>query len=75
MFKHCNADTSSTPSATLATPSRANTEEVDARDVLAELYELLEMYSPAWYTEEHHRRAKLALQGPDSTRQQRKKAH
>lgn len=30
-------------------------------DVLSELRNLLEDYSPAWYTEEHHRRVELAL--------------
>jgi hypothetical protein len=29
--------------------------------VLRELYELLEDYAPAWYTEEHHQRAAGAL--------------
>jgi hypothetical protein len=29
--------------------------------VLAELFVLLEDYAPAWYTEEHHRRAIAAL--------------
>ena len=31
------------------------------RVVLHELYLLLEDYAPAWYTEEHHRRALNAL--------------
>jgi len=31
-------------------------------DVLAELFNLLEQYAPAWYTEEHHQRAIEALQ-------------
>jgi len=29
--------------------------------VLRELYELLEDYAPAWYTEEHHTRVAAAL--------------
>lgn len=29
--------------------------------VLRELYDLLEQYAPAWYTEEHHERAESAL--------------
>jgi hypothetical protein len=29
--------------------------------VLRELYELLEDYAPAWYSEEHHERAVAAL--------------
>ena len=32
-----------------------------AREVLAELFELLEDYAPTWYTEEHHNRAVAAL--------------
>jgi hypothetical protein len=31
------------------------------REVLFELRTLLEEYSPAWYTEEHHRRLQSAL--------------
>ena len=31
-------------------------------DVFMELFNLLEEYSPLWYTEEHHRRAKEALE-------------
>jgi len=30
-------------------------------EVLSELRNLLEDYSPPWYTEEHHRRVELAL--------------
>lgn len=32
-----------------------------AVETLAELYELLEEYSPTWYTEEMHHRAEAAL--------------
>jgi hypothetical protein len=32
-----------------------------ASGVLRELFELLEDYAPAWYTEEHHKRATAAL--------------
>jgi hypothetical protein len=32
-----------------------------AREVLEELFLLLEEYAPAWYTEEHHNRALAAL--------------
>lgn len=32
-----------------------------ANVVLQELFELLEDYAPAWYTEEHHQRAAAAL--------------
>jgi hypothetical protein len=31
-------------------------------EALRELYELLEEYAPAWYTEDRHERAKSALQ-------------
>ncbi len=34
---------------------------VNPADVLAELCELLEDFSPHWYTEEHHDRALAAL--------------
>jgi hypothetical protein len=34
-----------------------------AREVLEELFELLEDYAPTWYTEEHHNRAVAALRG------------
>lgn len=30
-------------------------------EALKDLYELLEEYSPAWYTEEHHEKARAAL--------------
>lgn len=30
-------------------------------EALADLHNLLEEYSPAWYTEQHHRRAESAL--------------
>lgn len=32
-----------------------------AREVLEELFLLLEDYAPAWYTEQHHNRAVAAL--------------
>jgi hypothetical protein len=37
-------------------------QEVAAKAALEELYQLLEDYGPAWYTEEHHERAVRALQ-------------
>ena len=47
---------------------RPSNEEADARlqltratDVLLELYELLEIYAPAWYSEHHHETAVSAL--------------
>ena len=33
----------------------------EANVALRELFELLEDYAPAWYTEEHHNRAAAAL--------------
>jgi len=33
----------------------------EANAALRELFELLEDYAPAWYTEEHHNRAAAAL--------------
>jgi hypothetical protein len=30
-------------------------------EALSDLHDLLEDYSPAWYTEEHHRKAESAL--------------
>ena len=30
-------------------------------DALSELYDLLEKYAPAWYTEAHHAKAEFAL--------------
>lgn len=33
------------------------------RQVLEELFQLLEDYAPAWYTEAHHNRAVAALLG------------
>jgi hypothetical protein len=35
--------------------------KVEAGEVLAELYALLEEYGPAWYTQQHHARALAAL--------------
>jgi hypothetical protein len=35
----------------------------DTREVLEELFHLLEEYAPTWYTEEHHNRAVAALLG------------
>ena len=34
----------------------------NAKDVLAELFQLLEEFAPTWYTEDHHNRALAALQ-------------
>jgi len=35
----------------------------NTREVLEELFQLLEEYAPTWYTEEHHNRAVAALLG------------
>ncbi|PYX88953.1 MAG: hypothetical protein DMG68_06720 [Acidobacteria bacterium] len=59
--KHETSQVKSRPSS-LITTQNTDTEKVQAAKVLAELYELLETYSPRWYTEEHHRRAQSALQ-------------
>ena len=37
--------------------------------VFRELFNLLEQYAPAWYTEEHHNRAVAALRVFDESRQ------
>jgi hypothetical protein len=48
--------------ANLITPPELAQEKTEAINVLWELYDLLEMYSPQWYTEEYHRRAESLLQ-------------
>ncbi len=35
------------------------------KDVLKELFDLLEDYAPAWYTEEHRSRVAIAMQESD----------
>jgi hypothetical protein len=52
-----------------STQSRQHSSEVPdakvqlarATDALAELYQLLEDYAPAWYSERHHKKAESAL--------------
>lgn len=39
----------------------SHTSAPTAREVLEELFLLLEDYAPAWYTEQHHNRAVAAL--------------
>ena len=51
-----------TEAANLITPRELAEEKTEAINVLWELYDLLEMYSPQWYTEEYHRRAESVLQ-------------
>jgi hypothetical protein len=46
---------------TLASLPEVNEEPDKGMKLLAELFELLEMYAPQWYTEEHHRQAQLVL--------------
>lgn len=36
-------------------------EDSTPKDVLQEIFQLLEEFGPTWYTEEMHRRAKAAL--------------
>ena len=38
----------------------------ELRKLLEELYKLLEMYAPVWYTEELHNNLLAALKTPDS---------
>jgi hypothetical protein len=48
----------------VSTGSSEDTERIPTtREVLQELFQLLEEYAPTWYTEEHHNRAVAALQG------------
>lgn len=64
--------TQSTASRKLSTQSKANlsslrrhnenkSERTLLIEALSDLHSLLEEYAPAWYTEEHHRKAELAL--------------
>ncbi|MGB7844888.1 MAG: hypothetical protein WBL63_04680 [Candidatus Acidiferrum sp.] len=41
--------------------NRKQLESVDPREVLVELFGLLEEYAPIWYTDEHHNRALATL--------------
>ena len=61
-------NTNSTQQSGPARYRRYSNDEPDAKlelarvkDVLAELYELLEDYAPTWYTEQHHKKAASAL--------------
>jgi len=44
-----------------ATLKRDRPSSTKPTEVLAEIFELLEEYGPAWYTEEHHDRIVAAL--------------
>jgi hypothetical protein len=41
--------------------SSAQTNSARVVEALADLYHLLEEYGPSWYTEEHRRKAEVAL--------------
>jgi len=49
----------------LENPPLSETEQdiPTTREVLEELFQLLEDYAPTWYTEKHHNRAVSALLG------------
>jgi hypothetical protein len=42
-------------------PKHRAAEVLKLREALKMLYDLLEEYAPAWYTEEHHNKAEAAL--------------
>ena len=44
-----------------ASGSEAERQRSRLVDALSDLHDLLEQYGPAWYTEEHHEKAELAL--------------
>lgn len=52
--------------------ARRHTKPVSERtlliEALSDLHNLLEEYAPAWYTEEHHRKAERALHAALATR-------
>jgi hypothetical protein len=43
-------------------------ENQEIREVLEELFVLLEEFAPSWYTEDHRRRAMAALQAGSESR-------
>jgi hypothetical protein len=49
------------PNSAGADPSEDTERVPTTREVLQELFQLLEEYAPTWYTEEHHNRAVAAL--------------
>ena len=49
---------------------RSGQEQKEVLDALKMLFELLEEYAPAWYTEEHHTQALSALQASAERRMQ-----
>jgi hypothetical protein len=57
-----NSETESqVPLSTASRPGEAGLTLLNPSNVLRELFELLEDYAPAWYTEENHDRALAAL--------------
>jgi hypothetical protein len=50
--------------------NRSRQEQEEVLDALKMLFDLLEEYAPAWYTEEHHTQALSALQASAERRQQ-----
>ena len=49
---------------------RSGQEQKDVLDALKMLFDLLEEYAPAWFTEEHHRQALSALEASAGRRLQ-----
>ena len=49
---------------------RVGQEQEQTLDALRTLFDLLEEYAPAWYTEEHHRKALSALEASAERRLQ-----
>ena len=45
----------------LRRPNDDTSERARLVEALSDLHSLLEEYAPGWYTEEHHRKAELAL--------------
>ena len=50
--------------------SRSRQDQKEVLDALKMLFDLLEEYAPAWYTEEHHRQALSALEASAERRLQ-----
>jgi hypothetical protein len=50
--------------------NRSRQEQEEVLDALKMLFDLLEEYAPAWYTEEHHRQALSALEASAERRRQ-----
>jgi hypothetical protein len=50
--------------------NRSRQEQEEVLDALKMLFDFLEEYAPAWYTEEHHRQALSALEASAERRLQ-----